>query len=78
MQAHDLHSAAVYLSLGNREEKTRNPVMSTVGDRMRAAYALLQGKNVSCTLEWNSGGHFQQPDRRTAKAFAWVLEHLFH
>ena len=56
MQAHDLHSAAVYLSLGNREEKTRNPVMSTVGDRMRAAYALLQEKNVSCTLEWNSGG----------------------
>jgi len=41
MQAHDLHSAAVYLSLGNREEKTRNPVMAAVGDRMRAAYALL-------------------------------------
>ena len=77
MQAHDLHSAAVYLSLGNREEKTRNPVMAAVGDRMRAAYALLQEKNVSCTLEWNSGGHFQQPDCRTAKAFAWVLEHLF-
>lgn len=49
MQAHDLHSAAVYLSLGNREEKTRNPVMAAVGDRMRAAYALLQEKNVSCT-----------------------------
>ena len=78
MQAHDLHSAAVYLSLGNREEKTRNPVMATVGDRMRAAYALLQKKNVSCTLEWNSGGHFQQPDCRTAKAFAWILEHLFY
>ena len=42
MQAQDLHSAAVYLSLGNREEKTRNPVMAAVGDRMRAAYALLQ------------------------------------
>ena len=50
--------------------------MAAVGDRMRAAYALLQEKNVSCTLEWNSGGHFQQPDCRTAKAFAWVLEHL--
>ena len=59
-------------------KKTRNPVMAAVGDRMRAAYALLQEKNVSCTLEWNSGGHFQQPDCRTAKAFAWVLEHLFY
>ena len=56
---------AVYLSLGNREEKTANPVMRTVGDRIRG---------VRCTLEWNSGGHFKEPDLRTAKAFAWVLE----
>lgn len=76
MQAHQLHSNTVYLSLGNREEKTRNPVMASVGDRMRAAYALLQEQNVTCTLEWNTGGHFQQPDCRTAKAFAWTLAHL--
>ena len=29
---------AVYLSLGNREEKTANPVMRTVGDRIREGY----------------------------------------
>lgn len=76
MQTNKLHSDTVYLSLGNREEKTRNPVMATVGDRMRAAYALLQEQNVNCTLEWNTGGHFQHPDCRTAKAFAWTLAHL--
>lgn len=65
---------AVYLSLGNREEKTANPVMRTVGDRIREGYELLCGRGVRCTLEWNSGGHFKEPDLRTAKAFAWVLE----
>lgn len=65
---------AVYLSLGNREEKTANPVMRTVGDRIREGYELMRGRGVRCTLEWNSGGHFKEPDLRTAKAFAWVLE----
>lgn len=65
---------AVYLSLGNREEKTANPVMRTVGDRIREGYELLRVRGVRCTLEWNSGGHFKEPDLRTAKAFAWVLE----
>lgn len=65
---------AVYLSLGSREEKTANPVMRTVGDRIREGYELLRGRGVRCTLEWNSGGHFKEPDLRTAKAFAWALE----
>ena len=64
---------AVYLSLGDREERTRNPVMATVGDHIRAAYALLQEQGVDCTLEWNRGNHFQNNDIRTAKAFAWQL-----
>ena len=65
---------AIYLSLGNREEKTANSVMRTVGDRIREGYELLRSRGVRCTLEWNSGGHFKEPDLRTAKAFAWVLE----
>ena len=27
------------------------------------------------TLEWNSGNHYREPDMRTAKAFAWILNH---
>ncbi len=64
---------AVYLSLGDREERTRNPIMAAVGDRIRAAHALLQEQGVDCTLEWNRGNHFQNNDIRTAKAFAWQL-----
>jgi len=73
MRENEIRTGAVYLSLGDKEEKTRNPVMATVGDRIREARALLAERGVSCALEWNEGGHFRDADVRTAKAFAWVL-----
>lgn len=74
MKNHDIQTGKVYLSLGDREEKTRNPVMATVGERIRESYALLREKGIPCTLEWNQGNHFREPDLRTAKAFAWLLK----
>ncbi|MBO5622493.1 MAG: esterase, partial [Butyrivibrio sp.] len=35
MKKNEIKTDTVYLSLGNREEKARNPVMATVGDRIR-------------------------------------------
>ena len=64
---------SVYLSLGDKEERTRNPVMATVGDRIRAAYVLLQKQDVKCILEWKKGNHFKDADLRTAKAFTWLM-----
>lgn len=69
------HAGAVYLSLGDREERTRNPVMARVGDRIRAQHALLTEQRVPCALEWNPGNHFKDPDLRTAKGFAWLIRH---
>jgi hypothetical protein len=65
--------SAVYLSLGDREEKTRNPVMATVGDRIRELYDILKAAGTDCVLEWNQGNHFKEPDIRTAKAFSWLI-----
>ncbi|MBP5489332.1 MAG: esterase [Lachnospiraceae bacterium] len=76
IREHGMKGKAVYLSLGDREEKTRNQVMATVGERIREIYRLLAEQKVNCTLEWNRGNHFQEPDVRTAKAFAWVMEAL--
>ena len=73
MKGQDILAKTVYLSLGDREERTRNPVMSTVGDRIREAYELLNGTGADCVLEWNKGNHFKDPDLRTAKAFAWLI-----
>ena len=74
MNQHETKSKAVYLSLGDKEEKTKHPVLSTVGDCIRTGYERLREEKIACTLEWNRGNHFQQPDTRMAKAFAWVSE----
>ena len=73
-QDNPIRTGAVYLSLGNREEKTRNPLMSQVGNAIRGIHENLAAqKGVMTTLEWNPGNHFKDPDIRTAKAFAWLL-----
>ena len=73
-QLHLIQAQRVYLSLGDREERTKNPVMAAVGDNIRALHSQLTGRGADCTLEWNSGGHFKDSDLRTAKAFLWVME----
>ena len=74
MNERGIKSQNVYLSLGNKEEKSRNPVMAKVGDCIREGYAWLKAEGINCTLEWNQGGHFKEPMTRTARAFAWVLQ----
>ena len=73
MKENEIRTDTVYLSLGDLEEKTRNPVMATVGSRIREAHVLLKECGVNCILEWNNGNHFKDADLRTAKAFAWVM-----
>ena len=71
--AHPIRAGRVYLSLGDREEKTRNPVMARVGDCIRAQHASLS-QRLPCALEWNPGNHFRDPEKRTARGMAWLLE----
>lgn len=73
MRQNRIHARSVYLSLGDKEEKARNPVMAAVGDRIRESYELLRNQGIDTVLEWNHGNHFQDADIRTAKAFAWVI-----
>ena len=63
----------VYMSLRMKEEKTRNRVMSTVGNAIREQYALLQSAGIRCQLDWNPGNHFVDSDVRVAKGLAWLL-----
>ena len=74
-ESHPVKAKRVYLSLGDREEKTRNPVLSRVGDCVRGEYDLLKRQlgETNCALEWNIGGHFADADKRLAKGFVWNL-----
>ena len=73
---HAVQTERIYLSLGKREEKTRNRVMTAVGDRIREQYKQLQEQGIQTTLEWNEGNHFQESDVRCAKAFIWCVRNL--
>ena len=73
-QQHPIQTQHIYLSLGDKEERTKNAVMAAVGDNIRTLHSQLTARGVDCTLEWTSGGHFKDADLRTAKAFRWMME----
>ncbi|MDE5697308.1 MAG: alpha/beta hydrolase [Lachnospiraceae bacterium] len=68
----------IYLSLGDKEEKTRNRRMSMVGSNTKKVYTMLceNQKNVEGILVWNQGGHFSEPDVRIARGIDWILRHF--
>lgn len=66
----------IYLSLGDKEERTRNQQMARVGDCIRRQHEILTAAGIANTLVWEQGNHFKEPDLRTARAFAWVLKGL--
>ncbi len=72
---HEFASAPskIYLSLGDREAKTKNPVMATVEDKTRGISERYKAKGYDVYYEINQGGHFNDPALRTAKGIAWLL-----
>ena len=72
-KANTPQTGAIYLSLGDKEEKTRNPIMATVGTSIRQLQDIFREKEIPCILEWNEGNHFRELDLRMAKGFAWLL-----
>ena len=75
-QQHPIQAQRIYLSLGDKEEHTKNAVMAVVGDNIRTLHSRLAERGADCALEWNSGGHFKDADLRTAKAFRWAMEDM--
>ena len=75
-QQHPIQAQRIYLSLGDREERTKNLIMAAVGENIRTLHHELVAHGKNCTLEWNNGGHFKDADLRTARAFCWVMEDM--
>ena len=73
-QQRPIQTQHIYLSLGDKEEHTKNAVMAVVGDNIRTLHSQLTARGTDCTFEWNSGGHFKDADLRTAKAFRLMME----
>ncbi len=70
---HEVKAGKVYLSLGDKEEKTRNRTMAAVGAAIREQHRLLREAGVPTQLDWNPGNHFVDSERRLARGMAWLL-----
>lgn len=68
--SHQIKAHRVYLSLGDKEAKARNPIMARVGECIERMHELLDCEKI---LEWNEGNHFKDNALRTAKGLAWAI-----
>lgn len=71
--AHPVLARAAYLSLGDREERSRNPVLATVGEAVRQQDARHERQGIRHILRWHPGNHFQGVEARCAAGFAWCI-----
>lgn len=69
---------SVYLSLGDREEFTRNPMFAKVGDATRQTEVILKASPMirDITLTWNPGKHTGAVGERLAAAQLWMKKQL--
>ena len=63
----------VFLSVGDRESKTRNPFLKTVQANTELITALYREQGIDAGFELNPGNHFNDPEGRTAKGIRWIL-----
>ncbi|MDR3766390.1 MAG: alpha/beta hydrolase-fold protein [Butyricicoccus sp.] len=75
-----IHSHAVkrrpdclYFSLGNKEHKTRNPVLRTVRQNTEELYAFYRDKGLDTVFQIEEGNHYTHAVERTAAGIAWLL-----
>ena len=67
------HGTRLYFSLGDREPRTRSPMMACIGTATADTVSRCREKGAETVFEWNPGNHFREPDLRTAKGIAWLL-----
>lgn len=64
----------LYFSLGNKEAKTKNPVMKTVEERTKELHRWYKKKDIHTVYEENPGNHFQDAVNRMARGIVWILQ----
>ena len=63
----------MYFSLGDKESKTRNPVLQSVQQNTEEIHAFYQSKGIDTVLQMNPGNHYNHAAERTAAGIVWML-----
>lgn len=66
-----------YLSVGDKEHVTKNKLMASVDDCFRETEKILQAKsNTEVFFEFNSGGHFNECEKRLAQGINYLCNKM--
>ena len=63
----------VYSSLGNKESKTRNPILGNVQQNTEEIHMFYQDKGIDTVFQLNPGNHYDRATERTAAGIAWMV-----
>ena len=64
----------LYLSLGNREARTRNQIMAKVEQNTGDLHEYYKSLGIDTIFELNEGNHFKDAGLRIAKAITWITD----
>jgi predicted alpha/beta superfamily hydrolase len=63
----------LYFSLGNKEARTRHPLLKTVQKNTETIVKHYQEEGIDTFFELNPGNHYQDAEQRTIKGITWLL-----
>lgn len=63
----------LYLSLGDKEYKTRNHYLKVVQNNTETLVAFYRSQQINTEFRLNSGNHFTEPVKRIAMGIKWLL-----
>lgn len=65
--------AHIYFSLGDKEHKTRNPILQYVQQNTEEIQAFYQQRGIDTIFQLQPGNHNHNPAARTAAGIGWLL-----
>jgi predicted alpha/beta superfamily hydrolase len=73
LEAH-IPNGRIYLSLGGKEEKTKDPYMSRVGEATQLTKNMIRSSADEAVYIREAGGHFKEVPERIARGILWLLK----
>ena len=63
----------IYFSLGDKESKTRNPMIKNVRQNTEEICSFYKAKGITAVFQMNPGNHYDHAAERTAAGICWLL-----
>lgn len=64
----------LYFSLGDKESKTRNPILKNVRQNTEEIHTFYQSQGIDTVFHLNPGNHYEHATERTAAGICWLLK----